>query len=229
MLTTARQEFPQLGELPGPRVGVLVGGSIRDNQIEFTPRHAARLADNLMRVHKNMGGTLLIADSRRTPDDARTQLLEGIADSNHAFFSKDSPQNPFMGILGWSDYFVTTGDSMTQSCEAIATSKPVYIFAPNFGETRNKKMNQAMVRTKRAKVLDASVNRLDNWTPPALSTAETISNAIVDLWRKPERRTQPKTSWIRKGKYHAQRAAFLAGQARTIVHSHIGKSFGHSD
>jgi hypothetical protein len=116
---------PRFAHLPRPLIGVLLGGPTRGS--EFGAAEAHTLLERLEAYRDALGGSLVIVPSRRTPDgalgvfrravDARTWVWDRAGD------------NPYLGVLALADRFVVTGDSVSMVSEALATPKPVEVFA----------------------------------------------------------------------------------------------------
>ena len=131
-LAQGRSDFPLLGQLPRPRVAVLVGG----------PSPHWPLADHAFIAGLNaiaasvhaQGGSLLATASRRTPEIWREGLRRAVAQGPGVCWSgtgKPAPaqaggDNPYPGLLGWADRIVATADSVNMLSEACATFAPVF-------------------------------------------------------------------------------------------------------
>ncbi len=118
---------PRLLDLPRPYVAVIIGG----NSGPFTFDHAAagRLARQASKLANDLGGSLLVTTSARTPPD-KINTFERCSNAPGALFrwSKDAAENPYFGFLGLAEQTIVTGDSMSMLAEACATRKPVHIF-----------------------------------------------------------------------------------------------------
>ena len=125
-LADARGQWPHLGELPSPRVGVLLGGP--RHGVALDAAYARQLAQRLLASQKTRGGSLLVAASRRTPDAliAPFQGLVGRAAPGLVWRDIDDGPNPYAGVLGWSDALVVTPDSVNMLSEACAVGCPVH-------------------------------------------------------------------------------------------------------
>ena len=79
-----------------------------------------------------MGGSVLVATSRRTSKAAAESLLSALGSScSHAYVwqrDRENSDNPYMGYLALADAFVVTGESASMLAEACTTRKPVAIF-----------------------------------------------------------------------------------------------------
>ncbi|MEO8747244.1 MAG: mitochondrial fission ELM1 family protein, partial [Rhodanobacter sp.] len=125
-LADARCRWPQLGRLPSPRVGVLLGGPRRG--IHVDAGYASELARHLLDRQRTQGGSLLVVASRRTPPTvvAPFQQIMRSAVPGLLWENDDDGPNPFAGVLGWSNALVVTPDSVNMLSEACAVGCPVY-------------------------------------------------------------------------------------------------------
>jgi hypothetical protein len=128
-LTDAREAWPHLADLPGPRTGVLLGG----------PRHGLGLDDRWTRaflaglhaMHQRDGGSLLVLASRRTPPELATALRESLRGiPGLQWNGAVDGANSYPGVLAWADRMVVTPDSVNMLSEACAVGCPVHTFAP---------------------------------------------------------------------------------------------------
>ena len=125
---------PRLSALPGPYLAVVIGG----NSGPFTFDHAAakRLARQASARAKEMGASLLVTTSARTPRDKINSFERALDVPAEIFrWSKDVAENPYFGFLALADEVIVTGDSMSMLTEACATRKPVHIFDLGVGRT----------------------------------------------------------------------------------------------
>jgi len=120
----------ELGTVKGPRVALLVGGTNVEH--EFSPACARELGAAVKTMVDTMGGSVLVATSRRTSKAAAESLLSALgAACSHAYVwqrDRESSDNPYMGYLALADAFVVTGESASMLAEACTTNKPVAIF-----------------------------------------------------------------------------------------------------
>jgi hypothetical protein len=80
------------------------------------------------------GGSLLVADSPRTPA-AASAAIEGAVRVPHAHYRWGAADNPYLGLLALADLFIVTGESMSMLAEAASVGKPLYIFDMGDGGT----------------------------------------------------------------------------------------------
>ncbi|HEU4671003.1 MAG TPA: mitochondrial fission ELM1 family protein [Dyella sp.] len=127
-LADAREAFAALGELPGPRLGVLLGGPRRG--IVLDAGYARALADAARRHVVEHGGSALVVASRRTPAVLSDAVGEALRDLPGLLWrGPPDGTNPYPGVLGWADRLLVTPDSVNMLSEACAVGCPVETLA----------------------------------------------------------------------------------------------------
>ncbi|HEY4294635.1 mitochondrial fission ELM1 family protein [Luteibacter sp.] len=126
-LADGREAFAPFAALPGPRLGVLIGGARRGTPFDGSASEAFLAA--VRARHAADGGSVLVAASRRTPGSILPRIREAFANLPGVVWtcSTDGP-NPYPGILGWADRLIVTPDSVNMLSEACATGRPVHTF-----------------------------------------------------------------------------------------------------
>ena len=123
-LAEGREVCPAFGELPEPRVAVLVGGPRQGIAIDAA--YASALADRLLEGHRREGGSVLVLASRRTPAEVIATLRERLAGLPGVVWSSEAEgSNPYPAAMGWADRLVVTPDSINMLSEACAVGRPV--------------------------------------------------------------------------------------------------------
>lgn len=126
-LADGRDAFASFGELPGPRLGVLIGGERRG--AAFDGALADAFLDAVRARHAVDGGSVLVAVSRRTPPTQLPRIRDAFAGLPGRIWTGSADgANPYPGILGWADRLVVTPDSVNMLSEACATGRPVHTF-----------------------------------------------------------------------------------------------------
>jgi mitochondrial fission protein ELM1 len=127
-LADGRTAFAPFSALPGPRLGVLIGGARRGTPFDAAASEAFLTA--VLARHAVDGGSVLVAASRRTPAPILPRIRDAFAGLPGVVWtgSTDGP-NPYPGILGWADRLIVTPDSVNMLSEACATGRPVHTFA----------------------------------------------------------------------------------------------------
>lgn len=165
--------------LPAPRFAVIVGGSTRTRR--FTDRMAADLGRRVRGWVQETGGSLLITTSRRTDADAAQALLAAVGDvPRHTHLWGTAGDNPYAGYLALADHVIVTGESVSMCSEALATAKPVSVYAPPglIGE-KHARLHAALFDGGHAHPLDAGRNVSAG---PGVSTARTLADAVRTLF-----------------------------------------------
>jgi mitochondrial fission protein ELM1 len=115
----------RFADLPRPLTTLLVGGPTQPFRFDAdTSRElltaAAEAAGN---------GFLYVSTSRRTPPEVIATLEKNLPDSARLYrWSADSVDNPYQALLGLSDRFIVTGDSISMMVEIARLGKPLAIF-----------------------------------------------------------------------------------------------------
>jgi hypothetical protein len=112
--------------LPEPRIAVLVGGT--SGQYRMDAPQAARLAADVQRMARELGGSVLATTSRRTGRAATEAFCAALPPGAFVHRAGDPGENPYLGLLAWADRIVVTGDSESMLAEAAATGKPILVY-----------------------------------------------------------------------------------------------------
>jgi len=118
--------LPRVAALPRPYISVLIGGA--NASYSLGREEIQKLADALIRAAREIGGSLLLTTSRRTGEENVAVLKSALADTP-SFLWDGEGENPYFGLLGLADHIVVTNDSVSMVSEAVATGKPVHVFA----------------------------------------------------------------------------------------------------
>lgn len=129
-LAQAREDFPALGRLPGPRTAVLLGGPTRAVQFD---RSAFEVLMSKLEYRLALdGGSVMLCGSRRTPSDLVRVARERCVEMPGAlWFDANDGENFYPGALAWADRLVVSPDSVNMISEACATTAPVFIAEPD--------------------------------------------------------------------------------------------------
>lgn len=122
----ASQGDPRFNGMPRPWTGVMMGSSTQRHP--FGSDDAVRLAEQLDVLRKEIGGSLLITPSPRTPASALAVLSTRYGADRTVRIWNGAPPNPYLTVLGLADRLVVTSDSASMISEALATTAPVLVF-----------------------------------------------------------------------------------------------------
>ena len=126
-LAAARLARPNpMAALRKPQVVLLVGGPTAQHQ--FDAQCAGRMAAQIAKATDDLGGSLAIVTSRRTPMEA-VETMRATAPTAHIHvWQKASPDNPYLSYLANADLLVVTGESESMIAEGSATGRPLTIY-----------------------------------------------------------------------------------------------------
>ncbi len=128
----AQKGDPRFAAMPRPWTAVLLGGPTGSSR--FAPDDAQRLAVGLDQLRAQIGGSLLITPSRRTPASVIAALALRYKFDTSVFIWDSGGENPYMTILACADTIVVTSDSISMISEALATTAEVRIFDIGVGD-----------------------------------------------------------------------------------------------
>lgn len=123
---------PLFASLPGPHIGVLVGGP--SSPIQFGAADARRLVREGLAFAAARGGaqpgTLLVATSPRTPAAVLEVLRQELPAPHRlfAFAPGAGARNPYPALLALADCFIVSSDSVSMVAEACLTGREVRLF-----------------------------------------------------------------------------------------------------
>ncbi len=158
--------------LPEPRVGVLIGGSSKHHTM--TAEITAQLAEQICSL-ADQGYGVMITASRRTGEENAKILKTQLRHYNIDFWD-GTGDNPYFGILAWSDVVLTTEDSVSMTSEAIATGKPVYTIPLQGGSPRLDVFHQTLQKYKHTRRF---LGRIEDWvSTPNNDMANAVSRVV---------------------------------------------------
>ena len=118
---------PRVAHLPKPYITVLVGGSSGPYKLDAAA--AARLGREVSALARELGGSVLVTTSARTPAESVEALFAAIdAPAYLHGWSPHGGANPYLGFIGLAERLVVTADSISMIAEACASGRPVQLF-----------------------------------------------------------------------------------------------------
>jgi len=177
-LAEGREVCPAFGDLPEPRVAVLVGGPRKDIAIDAA--YAAELADRLVAQHRRDGGSMLVLASRRTPAAVIAILRERLAGIPGVVWSSEAEGiNPYPAAMGWADRLVVTPDSINMLSEACAVGRPVQTYVTGPLPGKFERFHRALRAAGLLRGLDDPVPERQTPLRETRSIADTVKQHIV--------------------------------------------------
>ena len=168
--------------LPHPWTVVIVGGAVKGKPL--TMGNAEGFANEVLKLKNEIGGSILITDSRRTGEQAREKIMSILKDiPAYTYLFGEEKENPYMGYLACADNIIVSGDSVSMTCEACGTGKPVYIYT-GFEWLTPKQMRfvQSLYDNGYA-VPCISPKKLDFEGGKVLNVAEDVAKKIKELFK----------------------------------------------
>jgi len=160
------------------KIALLIGGS--SNKTIFDERSAKKLATMSSKVANNMNAKLLVLTSRRTEEKVANIILENL-ECDFQFFDWQTHQkeNPYLAVLGYSDFFIVSGDSVSMISECCSTGKPVYIFDNNeLSAMKHRKFHRDLILEKYAKNFEERQKKLIDFFPNKLEETKRVASFI---------------------------------------------------
>jgi mitochondrial fission protein ELM1 len=141
------------GDLPHPRVVLLVGGSNEFYRLDAVV--ARRMAEEVKAFASAAGGAVVAVTSRRTGAAATAAFKSVLGEACVHEWRSGRRENPYLGYLALADLLVVTGDSESMLGEAAATDKPLYIYSvPKWRFGLRRHLNEWAVRRAFARPLN---------------------------------------------------------------------------
>ena len=167
----------QLLELIPGHNALIVGGVTK--RIPFGNHEAEELASKIKGQYDASGGSVIVTTSRRTGKTTDT-LFEKLKLLNckpiyfHRWMNSD--ENPYFGILAYSDDLVVTGDSISMLSDACAAPGTVYIYNPEkCSSTKHLRFHEELYALGAARPLRG---HMKDWRSVQFNSAEDIAVQI---------------------------------------------------
>ncbi len=117
----------RLRRLPSPHIALIVGGPSGPNA--FGEHAARRLTLQASAMARELGGSLLISGSSRTPRCVIETIRRTVNVPHELYqWKPQDPDNPYFAYLGSAERIIVSCDSISMLSEACATRRPVYMF-----------------------------------------------------------------------------------------------------
>lgn len=169
---------PRIAGLPRPRIACLIGGP--NGYYRYSPADEERLVDALAGLAAS-GAGLMITTSRRTPERLAARIKNSVA-AGRAYFWDGEGQNPYPDFVAHADMFVITADSVSMTCEAAATGRPIFIFSPSGGSAKFNRFHTGLASYGATQPLPPPGEPLPSWTYEPLHSADVIAAEIAKRW-----------------------------------------------
>jgi uncharacterized protein len=169
MLEHGRRQFPHLGQLPGPRVAVLIGGNSK------AYRMTRPIVENIVRKLDALSpASLMVTCSRRTGAEFKTYIETNLSAPTNYIWD-GTGENPYLAMLGWADVIIATADSVSMISESCTTGKPVYMINLKGGSKRITAFHERLMERGALKWFGDDI---EPFTYEPLEDAKTVAEAI---------------------------------------------------
>lgn len=176
MLDALRAEpHIQIDALPAPRVMVAIGGAAQ--AWRFTDEDAKRLVTAIQTIGGD-GASFMVTTSRRTPAAVAAAVSGALQPFAHVLYTGEG-DNPYARFLAKADAILVTADSVSMTCEALATGRPVYVFRPTGGSDKFRRFHDSLQVCGATRPFEADCRLALDWAQPPNRAAETIAEAIA--------------------------------------------------
>jgi len=182
-----------IGELPAPRIVVLIGGDSK--RTEFNEHHAKYLCEQVVQLCAKFKAAVLVSTSRRTSEEVasymESELKRRIGRYLHFHDFNKTKANPFYAFLQLADIILVTGDSVSMCSESCSTGKPVYIFSPEgVASEKHMEFHQELYEKGYAqKFTDGTVKKIMEEGIPEYNNANKPLNSANDIAREIKKRS----------------------------------------
>ncbi|MBP7710443.1 MAG: mitochondrial fission ELM1 family protein [Rickettsiales bacterium] len=165
-------------EITKTKIAVLLGGA--SDKTKFEKNSVEKLAEISSKIANEMDATLLVLNSRRTSDELTEAMKLGLkCDFKFFDWAEIKNENPYLAILGFADFFIITGDSVSMISECCSTGKPVFIFdEKEISSPKHRKFHQNLFAENYAKKLLKNANFLENFSSKKLQETKRIAALI---------------------------------------------------
>jgi len=169
----AKSLATRISPLPGPYIGLVLGGP--NKVYGFTAQEARNIADNVAKLAKDRGASVLVTPSRRTGESRLDAVRAGLSNTPHWVWDP-ATQNPYFGILGLADEIVVTCDSTNMLGEATVTGKPLHMARLKGKGGKFADFHTRLIEHGAAHWLD---EMWEPWTYTAINSRDAIVSEIV--------------------------------------------------
>ena len=167
-----------LPKLNGPFVSLIIGGKTKKG--DYSEEEMKWLILKANKLAASVRGSLLITNSRRTNQHIDLQEIT-VPYYFYDWHKMKLQDNPYPAFLQISDYFITTGDSVSTCSEVLATGKPLYVYRKdNLLYSKHRKFLDSLDQSGYIKYLNDEVLALEEWSYPPLQEAKRIGKFIEE-------------------------------------------------
>jgi len=175
-LEEARETFAaELARLPSPRAAFLIGGDSKHHRFS---REACDYVQGRIEQVRQMGLSLMITTSRRTPPSLTATLADRYGDADDVWLHRGDGPNPYFAFLAGADFIFVTEDSTNMLTEAAATGRPVFKLGVDGSPGKFRHLYAGL---EGHGALRPWLGALQRWTYPPLNETDRAAARLVEI------------------------------------------------
>ncbi len=163
---------------PQPIIAILIGGDSKGKK--FSLKMAQKMVNKSQELTKNLNGTIVILNSRRTSVEINN-YLNTIKNNKIIFFDYNlhKNNNPYKNIIVNSKIIIISGDSVSMISDCCQLGKAIYIFDdPKICSKKHSRFHNELYKQQYASPLDNLTQESINKNHKILDEANRISKLI---------------------------------------------------
>jgi len=177
-LAEAREAFAaELERLPGPRAAFLIGGDSKHHR--FSNAACDYLLGRVEQV-RQMGLSLMITTSRRTPPRLTAALAARYGEAGDVWLHQSQGPNPYFAFLAGADFIFVTEDSTNMLTEAATTGAPVFRLGVDGSPGKFRRLYAGL---EGHGALRPWLGALHRWDYPKLDETGRAARAVLEILR----------------------------------------------
>ena len=156
----------------------LIGGDSRNHK--FEAKEAKNLANKINNLNKNQDLKIIVLFSRRTSIKIKNIIKNKLIQNEIIW---DKKENPYISLMGYSDFIVCTSDSVSMISESISSNKSVFIYKLPSRKKNNRIEHfiDTVLTKNYAKLLE---NNLYNFDSKYNNQNEKIKKFIINKYQR---------------------------------------------
>ena len=157
---------------------LLIGGKTKDNF--YDPISIKNFCKQVSTIVNNFNCYLIILNSPRTSLEIN-EIIKNNLTCDNVFFDYETikDNNPYLASLGYGDFFIAMGDSVSMISQCCSTGKPVFIFDDKkISSSKHRIFHEQLYSQKYALPFDEKIDLNNIFPANKLQEAKRISSLI---------------------------------------------------
>ena len=173
-------KFSKIKEaLAGPYIFVFVGGNTAT--YKMTPEIADNFSKTINNIAHSKKMSLLINVDERVPQKCVDIMKKNLDCSYYFYYKKTNPDSPKVAFMGWSDYYILTGNSIVDQSELILQGVPTFIYYAGYHRKKYKKFYEGVIADGCAKALTDKDTSITGFKPVPLNDIDKLIDEIKKM------------------------------------------------